>query len=89
MEHNGECEKCGDSLKPYGGIDWVILGTESGKARRPMKLEWAESVVDQCDAAGVPVFVKQLEIGGKVTADVSLFPKHLQRQEFPKQGATR
>ena len=41
------------------GIDWVICGGESGPNRRPMEISWLESIVSQCDAAGVPVFVKQ------------------------------
>lgn len=42
------------------GIDWVIIGGESGPHAREMELEWAFSLKDQCEAAGVPVFVKQL-----------------------------
>jgi len=48
-----------------GGIDWVIVGGESGANARPMQREWAESLRDQCAAAGVPFFFKQW---GGVTA---------------------
>lgn len=65
-------------------IDWVVVGCESGANRRPCKLEWIESIVEQCKDANVPVFVKQIEIGGKVVKDVEKFPQHLQIQEFPK-----
>ena len=41
------------------GIDWVICGGESGKGARRMDPAWAESVRDQCVAAGVPFFFKQ------------------------------
>jgi len=41
------------------GIDWVIVGGESGPGARPMRVEWAGSVRDQCLAAGVPFFFKQ------------------------------
>jgi protein gp37 len=41
------------------GISWVIVGGESGPHARPMKPEWARSVRDQCEAAGVPFFFKQ------------------------------
>lgn len=41
------------------GISWVIVGGESGPRARPMKPEWARSVRDQCDVAGVPFFFKQ------------------------------
>lgn len=41
------------------GIDWVIVGGESGPGARPMREEWVLSVRDQCRAAGVPFFFKQ------------------------------
>jgi len=40
-------------------IDLVILGGESGTGARPMHPDWARSVRDQCEAAGVPFFFKQ------------------------------
>jgi protein gp37 len=41
-------------------IDWIVVGGESGPGARPMRLEWARSIVGECTAARVPVFVKQL-----------------------------
>ncbi len=41
------------------GIDWVIVGGESGPGARPMNPDWARSIRDQCVAAGVPFFFKQ------------------------------
>lgn len=41
------------------GIDWVIVGGESGPKARPMDPEWARAVRDQCDDAGVRFFFKQ------------------------------
>jgi protein gp37 len=41
------------------GIDWVIAGGESGHGARPMNPEWAESLRDQCQEAGVPFLFKQ------------------------------
>ena len=58
--------------------DWVVVGCESGPNRRPCKIEWVESIVEQCKAARIPVFVKQLDIGGKCVTDITKFPKHLQ-----------
>ena len=44
----------------YGAIpDWVIVGGESGPKRRDCGVEVITDVVDQCVAAGVPVWVKQ------------------------------
>lgn len=48
-----------------GGLDWVIVGGESGPKARPCQLDWIRSIVQQCAAAGVPCFVKQ--IGAHVT----------------------
>ena len=41
------------------GIDWVIVGGESGPGARPMKLEWVLDIRNQCKKAGVPFFFKQ------------------------------
>ena len=41
------------------GIDWVIVGGESGPGARPIKEEWILEVKDQCDEQGVPFFFKQ------------------------------
>lgn len=45
---------------PTPGLDWVIVGGESGPRARSFDLAWARVIVAQCRAAGVPVFVKQL-----------------------------
>ncbi len=49
-------------LNPDRGIGWVIVGGESrqGGQCREMQMEWMEGIVSQCQAAKVPVFVKQL-----------------------------
>jgi protein gp37 len=41
------------------GINWVIVGGESGPHARPMRREWVLDIRDQCQAAGVPFFFKQ------------------------------
>lgn len=41
------------------GIDWVIVGGESGPGYRPMNVDWARSIRDQCQEAGVSFFYKQ------------------------------
>jgi protein gp37 len=43
----------------YEGINWVIVGGESGPGARPMHPDWARSLRDQCEAAGVPFLFKQ------------------------------
>lgn len=41
-------------------VHWVIVGGESGPGARPTDLAWIRSIVQQCHAAGVACFVKQL-----------------------------
>lgn len=52
-----------DALALHGAagntLDWVIVGGESGPKARPMHPDWARSLRDQCQAAGVPFFFKQ------------------------------
>jgi protein gp37 len=45
---------------PSATLDWVVIGGESGTGARPFNIEWARSIIAQCKAAGVPVFMKQL-----------------------------
>jgi len=40
-------------------VDWVIIGGESGRQARPMHPDWARSLRDQCEAAGLPFLFKQ------------------------------
>lgn len=42
-----------------GRVQWVIVGGESGPKARPMHPDWARSIRDQCQEAGVPFFFKQ------------------------------
>ncbi|MGO1079908.1 DUF5131 family protein [Inquilinus sp. CA228] len=48
-----------DPLRFNPRLDGVIVGGESGHAARPMHPDWARSLRDQCQAAGVPFFFKQ------------------------------
>lgn len=63
---DGECgwpskfDLLGDNFSRSGAcIDWVIVGGESGPHARPMHPDWARSLRDQCQSAGVPFFFKQ------------------------------
>lgn len=47
-------------------FNWVIAGCESGPHRRHADINWFRSLRDQCQAAGVPYFLKQMEINGRV-----------------------
>lgn len=66
-------------LRPWldaGQLSWVICGGESGgPKRREMDLGWLTSITEQCQAAGVPVFVKQdsgprAGMRGRIPADL-------------------
>lgn len=41
------------------GIDWVIVGGESGPGARPMDADWARDLRDRCSASGIQFFFKQ------------------------------
>ncbi len=64
-------------------INVVLLGGETGPGARPMHPDWAISIVQQCRAAGAPVFVKQIHINGKVSKDMSEWPEELRVRELP------
>ena len=58
----------GGSFSPCGasgrGLDWVVVGGESGPGARPLHPDWVRSIRDQCVAAGVPFYLKQMVIDG-------------------------
>jgi protein gp37 len=78
-------------------IDWVIVGGESGPRARPMDLAWVRSLVEQCRAAGVAPFIKQLgsfpvwpsevkwplELRESHGRDMAEWPEDLRVREFP------
>lgn len=69
------------------GIDWLIVGGESGPKARPCDIAWVRSIVSQCRAAGVPVFVKQLGsrhgLNDPKGGDPLEWPVDLRVREFP------
>lgn len=64
------------------GIDWVIVGGESGPKARPMKPEWVESIQAQCEAAGTEFFFKQWGGVRKHTTGRELFGRTFDNMSF-------
>lgn len=72
-------------------LHWVVIGGESGPGARPMSEQWPTSLMDQCRAAGVPVFFKQA--GDKLARhwgcaarkgdDPDEWPEEFRVQEYP------
>jgi protein gp37 len=63
---------------------WVVIGCESGPGARPMELGWADSVVQQCAAAGVPCFAKQLPLGGPLIIKSAELARHGYPVQLPE-----
>lgn len=63
--------------KQLKGIDWVIVGGESGAKRRPFNTDWARLIMKQCEVNDVPFFFKQID-------KILPIPKDLKVREFPK-----
>jgi protein gp37 len=63
-------------------IQWVICGGESGPGHRPLDLEHARSLRDQCTAAGVPFFFKQ--VGGRTPTAGGDLLDGVEHKAFPK-----
>jgi protein gp37 len=58
------------------GIDWVIVGGESGRTPRPVKEEWVLDIKDQCRKANVAFYFKQWGGTNKKKNGKSLQGKH-------------
>jgi protein gp37 len=81
----------------FDGIDWVIVGGESGPGARLHDLAWDEDILAQCRAAGVAYFEKQagsapilngspLRLRDKKGGDMSEWPEGLRVRDFPSPG---
>lgn len=53
-------------------IDLIIAGDESGEGKRPADPNWYRQTRDQCAAAGVPFFLKQMHVDGKLQSTPEL-----------------
>ena len=77
------------------GIDWVIVGGESGHGARPMDADWVRSIRDQCREARIPFFFKQWggqkkvngrELDGRTYDEI---PEHLRTSRTGSDRASR
>ena len=75
---NNECEKCGKSRWLNYAFDWLIVGSETGSGARPMDIEWARNLKNQCREANVPFFFKSAGPGIET-------PDDLKVQEWPSE----
>lgn len=64
-------------------INALVVGCESGPKRRPMNLDWVRDAVEVCRYEHVPVYVKQLDINGKVSTNPEEWPEELRVQQLP------
>lgn len=72
------------TIQHFKALGWVICGGESGPQARPLNVQWAESLREQCGAAGVPFFFKQgSHANWPNFKDFELFPESLKVREFP------
>ena len=75
------------------GIDWVIVGGESGPGARPMNPKWVIDIRDQCLAAGIPFFFKQWggvnkkktgrKLQGRIWNQMPIEPNTISRRKVP------
>lgn len=80
----------------FTGIDWVIIGGESGPKARSLELSWVRDIIDQCRRDGAAVFVKQLgsrhaknhyHVNHPKAGDPLEWPVEIRIREFPGEVA--
>jgi len=67
---------------PYKQPDWVIVGGESGSKHRPMSLDWARHIRDECVYNKIPFFYKGL-VGNSHAQRTSCWMEKIYH-EFPR-----
>lgn len=73
------------------GIDWAIVGGESGTTPRPMDLAWARSIKEQCDNSNTTFFFKQMgtalarqmKCKDRKGGDIEEIPEEFRVREIP------
>lgn len=65
----------------FFGVDWVIVGGESGTKARPMRIEWVREIRDRCKTASIPFFFKQW--GRRGFAPDCAIIDGMEHREFP------
>lgn len=100
-----QCDCAGGWNDDNPGLDWVIVGGESGRGARPFDYRWAQSLVEQCRNAGLACFVKQMGSRPQLTlhdesirqltlcdrkgGDPAEWPEVLRVREFPRKDVTQ
>ncbi|KKN29881.1 hypothetical protein LCGC14_0839590 [marine sediment metagenome] len=57
----------------------------SARQVRPCNLEWVESLVNWAKAANIPIWIKQLDINGRVSHDPAEWPEWARLRELPQE----
>ncbi len=65
------------------GVDWIIIGGESGPNHRPFNPDWARNLIRQAKEQNVAVWMKQLG-GFRPGGNLEDFPEDMRYQEFPE-----
>lgn len=65
------------------GIDWVIVGGESGPKARPMNPDWAREILRVCKNNNIPFFMKQMGGYPNKRSKLEDIPEDLRIREFP------
>ena len=86
-----------DLLSPLSGRDWsrlkwIVTGGESGERARPMKLEWATDIINDCRYLGISPFFKQhgevlaaeLGLKDKKGGDINEWPVERRVRNWPE-----
>ena len=71
------------NFRKMAGIDWVVVGGESGEGRREVPVEDILNVADQCNTAGIPVYVKQ-DWAGKPGKKGRIPDEYWEMKQYPK-----
>lgn len=89
FRHERQCDGhpahlCDERCCYTSRIDWLITGPETGAGRRPCETDWIRDAAQQVRRAGVPVFIKALPIGKRISKDPAEWPADLRLREFPE-----
>lgn len=71
-EVNELCAVNGVDTTKSTGLDWVVVGGESGHKKRPLNADWFRQIRDYCNEAGVKFFMKQMDKVQEIPEDLMI-----------------
>ena len=71
----------------WAQLDWIVIGCETGKDRRRCQSYWIAALVKRAKNFRIPVWIKQFDLGSRVSYDPAEWPTWARLRQLPREGS--